>query len=229
MAGSLASGAFVNASVISYNFNRNGDEPFASTVAAGAVSVTNWNQATPQANNPSGTNVALVDDTGASVATTITYSAGNTWAQGGASADGNVSVLKGYLDDNNATVTFNNITYNKYDVYVYGIGDGGAGSTLGTYTINDGVAPPLTYSYLRASSLPTDGSGTLIEGNATTQGHYFKISGLTGSSFNLVSDSNRGNGRGPIAGIQIVQVPEPSSSILIVSFAGAMLLRRRRS
>lgn len=214
------------AAVISINFNRNADEVFAASIGAGAVFVTNWNQMAPQTTGVSGTNVALVDDSGAAVGTTVTYTAANTWAQGGPNpADGNISLLKGYIDDGANSITVSNIGYTLYDVYVYGLGDGAVGSALGNYTLTPQGQGPITFSWLRAAN-PTAG-GTLLEGSAGVQGHYYKISGLSASSFSLTSfDGNTANGRGPIAGIQIVEVPEPSAALLLP--LSLLSLRRRK-
>lgn len=225
IAAALMATGSLSAAVISINFNRNTDEPFAATVSAGAVFVPNWNQMPPQG-VPSGTNLPLTDETGATVAATVSYSAGTTWAQGSPNqADGNISLLKGYLDDSNATVTVSAIPFALYDVYVYALGDGAVNSALGVYTLTPAGGSAINFSWLRAAN-PTAG-GTLIAGAANQQGHYFKISGITASSFNLVSDNNGANGRGPIAGIQIVQVPEPSVFSLLLLPAATFLRRRR--
>ncbi|MFC4995349.1 hypothetical protein [Rubritalea tangerina] len=224
----FAIGAQLHAAVISINFNRNNDEVFASNVSAGAVAVTNWNQMAPQG-TPSGTDVALVDDSGAGTTATVTYSANGTWAQGGANtSDGNISLLKGYLDDSNgaaiAVVTLNNIPYAQYDVYVYGIGDSDPGDLLNQYTLNDGNGD-INFSYLRGANLSA--GQTPVEASPSVEGHYFRINGLASSSFTLNNDNNRGDGRSPIAGIQIVQIPEPSTHLTFLA-ASLLLLRRKR-
>lgn len=220
------------AAVSSVNFNRNNDEDFGTALSAGAVEVSNWNQSVPDnAGAVGGTFTNAIDDTGVATTADITFSAANTWASGGANtADGNTSLLKGYLDDSNggalAVIDVTEIPYALYDVYVYGMGDSAQGALLNAYSFDDGSGAQ-SFSFLRAANY-TAGTA-LVEGDATTEGHYFKISGVSASSFSLSNDNNRGDGRSPIAGFQIVAVPEPSSSSLGILALGSLALIRRRT
>ncbi len=200
----------VGAASLGVSFNRNTDEPFAATVVAGAVPQRNWNQTPPDnSGTVGGTLNGVTDWRGNTLADVIvTYSANNTWAQGGANQnDGNISLLKGYLDDGGAgaNVSISNIPYAKYDLYVYGIGDQGAGAILADYTVNDG-ATTYTPTWLRAANLSAGQQP--VEGSPGVQGHYVRISGLTASSLTITAKNNAGAGRAPLAGFQIVQAME---------------------
>ena len=189
---------------IGVNFNRNNDEVFAAGTSAGAFPQVNWNQTTPDNAGDVGETLAdLVDNFGVSTTASVTFSAANTWAQGGANtADGNISLLKGYLDDggSGSNVQVTGIPYATYDLYLYGMGDGSQGTVLSDYSVTSG-ASVYDLSWVRAANLAAGESP--IEGAAGVEGHYVKVSGLTSSDLTITGI--RGSGaRAPLAGFQIV-------------------------
>jgi len=66
----------------------------------------------------------------------------------------------------------------------------------------------------------------LIEGSTGVEGHYLLISGLSGDL--TITTTNPAGGRAPLAGFQIVEVPEPSSAALLGLGGLALILRRRK-
>ena len=190
---------------VGVNFNRNADEVFAATTSAGAVPQMNWNQ-TPTA----GTGVDdvlfdLTDSNGATVTgMNVFYTAANTWASGAANtADGNISLLKGYLDDGGAgsQVDVEGIPYAEYDLYIYAAGDQGQGPPLADYTVTHGVD---TFNPVWAQAASLAPGGVLIDGSGGGEGHYYVIQGLTETNLSIAGLNNAGAGRAPLSGFQIV-------------------------
>ena len=234
---------------ISVNFRRNtGVIELAPTAVAGVVPVANWNNAPAAA---SGSGIALVDYLGAATSATMDYNSPGTWSvtHSGSGDQADRDMMNGYLDmggdgfGQSITVTFANIPYALYDVYVYHSSSGGpnrsmsvtANGTTTVYTRN--LSPADVFD-----GFVLDQHATLVDSNASaTGGNYVKFSGLTGSSLTIVttgigsadggypgSDNTR---RGPIQGIQITAVPEPSAVLLGVLglFAAVGVFGRRRA
>ena len=224
---------------IGVSFNRNGNEPFAAGVSAGAVPQTNWNMTTPTSSGNGSLGAgSVVDNMGATVSGfQVDWTAANTWAHGPANADGNISLLKGYLDDggNGSNIDITGVPYAQYDLYLYGIGDQGTNGTLDGYTVTAG-GDAFDPDWLRAPNLSP--GGTPIEGSSGVQGHYFLMEGLSSADVNIKGLSAGSPGRAPIAGFQIVDttpaaVPEPASiaiwSLLGLCLAGYGYRRRYKN
>lgn len=134
--------------VISLNFVGGGSS-LLSTDQAGNPNVsqsftTNWNNLT----GASGTNVALVDGSGAATGVTTSYTAGigtflltNTTLGANLAGGANPQMMSGYLDAAAAasTVTLSNLSqyFLDYQVLVYFDGSNGTAWRVGTYTITD--------------------------------------------------------------------------------------------
>lgn len=106
--------------------------------------------------------------------------------------------------------------FSAYDVFLY-VGDDAGGRT-GSFSINGGA--PVTFT----SQLFT---GTYTEVTSPGQaGNYIRFSGITGDSFTIVGGGDNTSNRTGIRGIEVTNVPEPTSALLLGS--GALLLLRRR-
>lgn len=196
-----------------------------STVAGGGAGLpaTNWNNVATGSGNASG----LLDTTGAPTPAAITWASGGMWGDGSAngdatSGDGNAQLMRGYLDDNQGgplpiVISFSGIPYAEYDVVIYFSTDT-SGDSYGTVSATDSVG---------TKTGATTGTKLLWGENSTVDAtNSMRISGLTGD-LQIDGPIRDGDTRHTIAGVQIVQVPEPSS-LTLVAFAGAALVTFRR-
>lgn len=181
----------------------------AAATSAGVVAQTNWNNLT----GASGTDTTITNGSGSTVSgLSVTYSATNTWADGGvADTAGNTRLMRGYLDQNVdtavTTVTVSGLGYGSgiYDIYVYTAGDGNnrvGQYTLGdqTFWVNDTATFAGTY---------TQGTGQSDPGSvaAATSGNYMVFSSVMDTSFTLEATGAYSNDslRAPVNAIQIVE------------------------
>jgi hypothetical protein len=178
-----------------------------------AVAQTNWNNAA----EASGSLKKLQDNSGAATGVEVKWHSGlGTYGSRIADKGNNSRMMRGYLDigpaNQSATVTFTGIPYAWYDVIVYFDGSGGIGR-IGAYTVN-GVTV-----YGKDSE---DFNGTFTEVAQTdlekvTAGNYVRFTGQVGSTFTVkaegVAAPPKGALRAAINGIQIVEVPDPSSIV----------------
>ena len=235
-AGLLALAGFVSpsadAEVISVNiFANNGQAPdtqLAASESAGVVSVDNWNNIGPFADNAgNATSGTLNDDDGSSTSATLSWTGvGATNTRSFADpADPDVRMMNSYSQFD--SLTFNDLPSvfadNGFDLYVY-YEDNNKGltttisATVGGTTFwgrDDTTYDDASDSYIRATAL--------TEATAT-DANYFRFTGLTGSS---VTVSFGGNGREPITGLQVVAIPEPAS-LALLGMGGLLMLSRRR-
>ena len=234
------------AAVVSWNVDANGTITGANQVA-GVVPAANWNDSwlengnTGSFGNPITIN-DLIDNSGAATTVDVTYVSWNFWSvQGstpGQDADGtyNRNLLNGYLNAGPAgwnppvaysSVALSEIPYAQYDLYVYFNADV-AGRTG---TINDGTT---TYDFSTLAGPSVSGANAVFTQTTSTAGNYpgadyAVFSGLSGSTQTLFCNPLVNDAWLGIAGVQLVQVPEPST-IILLSIAGlALLLVRRRS
>lgn len=232
--------------VISWNVDTYGTIS-GSSQYAGVVSAAYWNDTWVLNGNATGASVNyanLIDNTGAATTLSLTaQSLQNGWnfysIQGshpGQDADGtyNKELLNGYNNKGSSEspyasiVSLSSIPYSAYDIYVYFSAD-----TAGrTGTANIGST---TYDFATLGAASVSGGNAVLTQTTDTTGanpgaDYAVFSGLTGSSDTItVSIPNWGG----IAGIQIVQTPEPGTLALFGAGAGALVLgwsrRTRRS
>jgi hypothetical protein len=227
-----------HSAVISYNWDYYGTIPTNSTSFAGVVSVANWNNSYPGTTTPPtvvSPTINLIDNSGVVTTMDIYFSGIGQYrilsSHPGNDGDGtyNKELLNGYvdmLDGNPVTVSLAQIPYSNYDIYIYLSAD--VANREG-YVSDDGG---LTYYFRTLGSAAITGSNaSLIQATETSDlgtnaaATYARFSNLTGSSQSL---SVYALGNGGIAGIQVVQVPEPSAALL-GSLGMLMLLRRRRA
>ena len=216
---------------ISLNFVRgsNGATALAADEAAGVVRAINWNNA-PQANADSNTGFALFDANGiASGATADWLSGGASWsvAVTGTGSIANKKLMTGYLDQSSDglnqihTVTFSNIPYPLYDVYLYHSSTGGPNrsaryraNTIDLFSRN--LDPADTFF-----GFTPDQHSTLEDSNnSATGGNYVVWQGLSGQlsieaqAIGASDGGYPGSGdvrRAPVQGIQIVKAEPPVS------------------
>ncbi|GMV97531.1 MAG: PEP-CTERM sorting domain-containing protein [Phycisphaerae bacterium] len=144
----------VSAQTVSINFSGGrGNEPdgfplaatdFAGNPAVPGSFVANWNNA-PGAN---GTNLPLVDHTGAATSLLLSYSCPNTWSLPDTSIGANLSgganpqMMRGYIDSSNTvgpsvTITGLSSLFTYYRVAIFFDGDNGTAWRVATFTITN--------------------------------------------------------------------------------------------
>lgn len=226
---------------ISVNVGFNG--LLASTDVVGVVPVGNWNEISGTTNNPSSS--SLVDDNGTAVTGMSVGFAGNqnTYNNNGTN-NPSQRMFSGFLNGGTMSVDLSNIPYAAYDVYVYYSGfvpnnslTWVASDITGTPTVVDtqysvrgtGVAFDIynTYGFVQSQY------STLAAANADAAlpvlgGNYLKFTGLTAASLKIAETSRNGFGEIGFAGLQIVQVPEPTL-LGLLALTPALALRRRRA
>lgn len=208
---------------------------------AGLFSAPYWNNTYLESGNATGATVVnqnLTDSTGATTGVSVTQlSSQNTynyWAINfttpGQDADGtyNRNLLNGYQNDGStvapytSSVTINNISYEKFDLFVYFSSDtaGRSGS------VTDGTS---TYYFSTIGPAETSGANALFTQTTETSSlnypaaDYAIFRGLTANTETITVNVP---GFGGIAGFQIVPTPEPSS--LALAAVGLVLVGVRR-
>jgi len=241
----LCAGVDARAESIAVNFMASswggGPFPIAAGEQAGYLPQTNWNNVTPMANGTTADVQSplagkLVDTTG------VDSGAGIAWINGNGAVGtdgGNVTpnerlyraVIEGpWFKPPSAQLMFQvtGVPFATYDVYAYlaGFGfDADASARIGGEE----------YFYEQSSDFTADG---FIQATATSPTNappatYALFKNVSGDSFTLEIIKQDGN-RGGLAGLQIVEVPEPSTLVLLCIGAAARAAcarrkRRRRS
>ena len=236
----LAQLTCAHSAVISYNWDYYGSIPTSSTTLAGVVSVGNWNNSydgtgasttPPTVGSPE---LNLIDDSGNATTTDVYFSGTGQWHLApfwtGAPQDTdgtyNKSLLKGYVDMVGGipvTISIAEIPYAQYDIYIYLSAD-----TAGREGYVTDTASTFYFSTYGSDAISSDNAVFVQATEASDLGTnaaatYARFSNLTGSSQDLTVFAA---GNGGIAGIQVVQVPEPSSALL--GGLGMLALFRRR-
>lgn len=190
------------------------------TGTAGVVTQGNWNNALGSNGGP----FALVDSDGNATGATATWSGvPNSWTvSGDAAADGNAQLMNGYVDTNTTSTTtlqVMDVPYHLYDVIVYFDGDGTGRS--GNYTVNG-----MTVLGADNANWPVGaGGGVFDDATNDNVGNFIRFSGLSGG---LNATAMAANFRGPVNGIQIINIPEPAT-VALLGMVGIAAIRRRRA
>lgn len=225
----LALSAVAEAAVVSINFtgNAGANGSLSASDVAGALPVSNWNNATSGG--------ALVDSTGAASTITVTYSVGGWSNQYVGTATANERLMKGYLDisGTTSTITLNNLSAAQtYQIYLYSDGENTSSGTpaarTGTFTIN-GIATGIS----DVAGAQFAGTFTPVTAGTTGAGNYTIVT-VTGSTSYAISaqgtvaDAIDNVYRAPLNGLQVVSVPEAGTASLLGACGLLALVRRRR-
>jgi hypothetical protein len=211
---------------------------------AGLGQLGNWNNAIGASNVGAGLTVpALVDSTGTATSTSFSWVTNNTWSTSSADGAGtDQDMLSGYIDNfhANGSITvaglgteFTNFGYN---VLVYYQTDN-SGMTAGfTVADNAGNTDTRFGHQVAVNNFPlaggTDGYiiSTEAEGNTLFSANIVQLSGFSGSDFTMTGNAGSvGSARARPSGIQIVaNIPEPSSTLLVLLGSVGLVFSRRR-
>jgi len=235
----LAFAGSANAASIGVNVGATGQE-IGTSATAGVVAQNNWNDRTG-----GGSGLAQVtDDSGTLLATQVSVQTSWSYTTGAGNSDANHTLMNGALDNNGGEMGFTvtNVPYALYDVIIYheGGSDAGRGGAFFVRDTDSGdaiIATQDSYdvttfsgTFVDASTVGVGGTGIDSEGNAVNS-NYVRFSGLTATNIKIRSLANLiGNPatpRAPIAGMQIVEVPEPSS-LALIGLGGLMMIKRRK-
>jgi len=187
---------------------------------AGAVPASHWNAAAGVASSAP---LALVDETGAATAATVTWAAPDgTWMLPIADQPGSARMMKGYLETKSTattTVTVAGLPQAPYDVYVYVDGDNGTADRGAAYTLSGPGIVTTTVNLLDAAN--TNFTGTFVRASDAA-GNYVRFS-IDATGFTLRAATTTpvsGVRRAPVNGIQVVPVaPEPPRLPIGVDFS----------
>ncbi len=192
---------------IGINFLGSGTATIAPGESAGIIPKTHWNNAAGAA---SSTPLALVDDSGTPTNASVTWTAKGGWMTPIADEQGNMRLMKGYLDTSSTsvtTVTVSGLVSAAYDVYIYADGDNRAYTRTATYRIS---GPGITETAIDL----TDPANTNFSGAFTqavgSSGNYVKFS-INAGGFTLTATPGTGTNttlRAPVNAIQIVKASE---------------------
>ncbi|MCL5096739.1 MAG: cadherin-like domain-containing protein [Candidatus Omnitrophica bacterium] len=191
--------------------------PMETNEVAGVIPVANWNSFAPITNDPpaSGSLAELIDDSGLLVyGASVAFDGPDVYSVDTTpDTPGDNRMMKGYLDgwgiDAASHVTLTGIpaafTDKGYSVYVYY--DEPSGGRVARYEITSGSVTQVAFGIRPASGFTGEyiqADGASDEGTNTPAGNYVKFSGLTGSSFTLLSYGTSGDlNRASVQGLQI--------------------------
>ena len=187
---------------------------------------------------------SLFDNTGASSGVSITASGWNagswmsniTGYNGPSGTNQSDKMMENYADTSSGTITFSGLNNwlttvgaTSYDVYYY------SERTANQYSGSISVGSQKYF--LSNGSSGSSGNGPFALGTDTTlasavanvdTANYVKFSGVAGDSFTMNVARDGGSGWIDLNGVQIVAVPEPSSTLRVIGVFGLGLLQRRR-
>ncbi len=215
----------LQAGVIGVSFiGRGGSAPAGSTLAsgdaAGVVPKPNWNNvATDNQNLNNATTPALKDDSGATTAVTLNFTANDNWNSDGDPGGPDGRMMKGIIKRQGAgsaaNFNFLNVPAGGYSLYVYTVVNNGGGNGDVRLNNSDGVTTYYTREY-------GGYTGTYLQAQNTTPagpydaGNYVKFYNVNrtgGGQINLTSTYVSGGDGLGIAGIQLVPLPTIASAI----------------
>ena len=242
----VAMTASASAATISVNFNQStgGAAPLGSSVSAGVVTADNWNNISSDSQSGTSTGSALNDDGGNATAASVeVFNA--FWRDGVDSSTGDHQMFSDYTNTTsaangviNVTGLGTNFTSNGYDVYVYLGGTDSMGvNTPAEFGAGIGGDQQWIRSIRRTPGFNGSWSSTTFGTEAaaqssSTESNYILFQGLNAANFAIDilkdPDSTQAWSRAGVRGIQIVEVPEPSSAALLGLSALGLALRRRR-
>ena len=214
------------------------------TGAAGLGQLSNWNNAIGSSNVGAGLTVSdLVDSSGSATAASFSWVTNNTWSTSSADgAGGDQDMLSGYIDNFHANGSINvaglgsAFTNFGYNVLVYYQTDN-SGMTAGfTVADNAGNTDTRFGHQVAVNNWPlaggTDGYiiSTETANNTLFSANVVQLSGFSGSDFTMTGDGGAvGSARARPSGIQIVaNIPEPSSTLLVLLGSVGLVFSRRR-
>jgi hypothetical protein len=216
--------AFGNSIGMNFTATRFGGGPYPilPNEVAGLVPQSNWNNSNPVANG-STSDISLpmagvlVDNNGADTGAHVTWFNANAEVNSdGGNLTPNERLYRGLIegspfnsDPPQLTITVSDIPYAQYEVIAY-LATFGFGATASAKLGDQ------EYFLVQSSNFTVDGFIQATSTNVADQklATYAVFTGLTGSSFSLEVITQSGN-RAGIAGFQIVEVPEPSSGVLL--------------
>ncbi len=233
---------------ISINFNGTGAAmAVADEAGVLAARASNWNNIAGGNSSLGSLNDTVLGATSASVSISGGGLGMGGWRLNLGTTTGDSAMWDGFFetDGTPATISVANLPYaTAYDVYVYFDGDNDRQWRSANYTIgatsfngvedseNTNWGKGQNASKIYQHAVP-GGSGNGIwpvVGPNNNEGNYIVFSGVTGASFDLILQGSAAESvlRVAVNGMQIVPVPEPSSSALLGLGGLALVLRRRR-
>ena len=223
---------------IKVGLNFGADEPvaadpagsaLAADIVAGvpAVAQANWNNlsgaSTPLDGEGNPVPFGAKTDTAGSTSVTVTWESSNTWSSTGsgeennAFAEGNLTLMTGYLDAADTSTTKVNIagipdalTAGGYDLYVYTL-DGVAGAG-GRYRVVSPAGAVLKPYVLAKSPTNPSSHAAVVAGSTPATGTYLVFSGLKAGAITIEAQAQgAGTPAGaPINAIQLVPTAVPA-------------------
>ncbi len=229
----LASAPFANAVLINVNFNGGGDSPAEATLSGPAGGLgTTWNSS------------AAVDtgalNNSAGVLTGVSIDTNYSDIKLGQETAGTLPIFRSYVDvfarPNSNTVTINGLdSEGVYDIWILSYRDI---TTVSTTERNVGVWETTNTTTSSATQSVDSQSGS-PDGSAFQEGYnYVLFNNVVATVGGVISFTAKGNGEGSpqdgnsrrlhINGLQIQQVPEPSTTALLGLGGLALVFRRRK-
>lgn len=182
---------------------------------AGILPIANWNSSATE-NGVAVRTVPLFleENDGRAAGTYVTWSSNNTWAFGpdGQPAESATGRLfHGYIETRanspfgQSTVTFSNIPYAQYDVYVF---MGGGEGAVGRVWLDDDAGSEFFFNSLAADVFPRpyiqSNATTLQEAQAGDPATFVRFSGVTEATLSIHHTEPDGGHSGGIAAIAIL-------------------------